>query len=283
MLKMKQLVSIDFHADFGMLKKPDTNDPLYITFNMLHKPCTLGILGAILGLKGFQAPEPKSKKKVNKKAQELDFEQEEKIFVAEYYTKLNHIPLGFKPIGDENGNFGKTIIKYNNGVGYANQDGGNLIISEQTLISPAYRCFLLLDLENEIEQKLFNALKNNEADFLPYFGKNESSIWWKNWQVYDYQQVINFNEPLAIDTIFIKNRLLKSNIEEDDDIYTPGMNLENLPSFMYFETLPISYNEQIIQYNYASFAYTDFRMVARPTNKTLYKLLNDHDKIVQLF
>ena len=51
---MVTLVSIDIKSDFGFLKKPDTNDPIYLTFNMLHKPCLLGILGAIVGEKGFQ-------------------------------------------------------------------------------------------------------------------------------------------------------------------------------------------------------------------------------------
>jgi CRISPR-associated protein Cas5h len=51
---MEKLVSINIKSDFGFLKKPDTNDPIYLTFNMLHKPSLLGILGAIIGEKGFQ-------------------------------------------------------------------------------------------------------------------------------------------------------------------------------------------------------------------------------------
>ena len=51
---MDKLISFDLRGDFGMLKKPDTNEPVYLTFNMLHKPALLGILGAILGLKGFR-------------------------------------------------------------------------------------------------------------------------------------------------------------------------------------------------------------------------------------
>lgn len=37
-----------------MLKKPDTNEPVYLTFNVLHKPGLLGIVGAILGLDCFK-------------------------------------------------------------------------------------------------------------------------------------------------------------------------------------------------------------------------------------
>ena len=57
---MNKVISIDLKADFGFFKKPDTNDPIYLTFNMLHKPALLGILGAILGLMGFS--EAKKKK-----------------------------------------------------------------------------------------------------------------------------------------------------------------------------------------------------------------------------
>ena len=50
---MIKLISVDFYADFGFLKKPDTNNPMYFSFNMLHKPALLGILGAIIGERGF--------------------------------------------------------------------------------------------------------------------------------------------------------------------------------------------------------------------------------------
>ena len=54
---MKQLISFDIKSDFGFLKKPDTNEPMYLTFNMIHKPFVLGFLGAILGERGFQKNE----------------------------------------------------------------------------------------------------------------------------------------------------------------------------------------------------------------------------------
>jgi CRISPR-associated protein Cas5h len=277
---MKQLVSIDFHADFGMLKKPDTNDPIYITFNMLHKPTLLGILGAIVGLKGFEAPESKSKKKATAKKGELtlefDEDEEKKYFIAEYYSKLHHIPIGIKPIGEGNGNFSKTVIKYNNGVGYANQDGGNLIVTEQTLINPAYRCFLLLDLSNEIEHKLYNYLKNCEAELLPYLGKNEFSIWWENWQVYKYQPFLAADKTFKIDSIFIKEVAVK-----EGKSFKASFRPTGIKKFMYFETLPTHYDIQPIQYNYSAFAYTDYDLKQEYPVENLYQLSNN--EIIQLF
>ena len=45
-----KLISFDLCADMGFLKKPDINEKIYLTYNMLHKPALLGILGAIIGL-----------------------------------------------------------------------------------------------------------------------------------------------------------------------------------------------------------------------------------------
>jgi len=89
---MKKLISFDLYANMGFLKKPDINEKIYLTYNMLHKPCTLGILGAIAGLKGFT------------KNNEL----------PEYYQKLKDVPIGIKPIGKycENGNFADVVIIY---------------------------------------------------------------------------------------------------------------------------------------------------------------------------
>ena len=43
----QRLISFDIQADFGFFKKPDYNDGVLLTYNMLHKPALLGILGAI--------------------------------------------------------------------------------------------------------------------------------------------------------------------------------------------------------------------------------------------
>ena len=105
---MNKVISIDLKADFGFFKKPDTNDPIYLTFNMLHKPALLGILGAILGLMGFSEAKKKVKKgKKNNEPVVIDKEE----LLPEYYRKLKNLKVGVKPIDDENGNFLKTVMK----------------------------------------------------------------------------------------------------------------------------------------------------------------------------
>ena len=112
----ERLISFDLKSDFGFFKKPDVNDT-YLTYNMLHKPALLGILGAIIGLKGFEQ---------NKR-------------LPDYYTLLRHLKIGIKPLGTDNGNFLKCFIGYNNATGMASkEEGGILQVKEQTLIQPYF-------------------------------------------------------------------------------------------------------------------------------------------------
>jgi CRISPR-associated protein Cas5h len=265
---MEKLISINFKSDFGFLKKPDTNDPIYLTFNMLHKPSLLGILGAIIGEKGFQ------------KHGEM----------PEYYKKLKDLKVSIAPLEEngkayhENGNFSKTIIKYNNTTGLASEEeGGNLMITEQALIAPAFKCWIMLDLENEIESKLYNYLKDNKAEYLPYMGKNEFSLWWDNFEEYEYE-IFKPEGIFRINSLFIKEETVK------EGKYDPIFQLDMSSSFagkeyLYFERLPVSYETtKLFQYEYEDFAFTNWHLKQNynlPSRHTLYKLSND--EIIQLF
>ncbi len=263
---MQKVVSFDLYADFGFLKKPDINKDVYLTFNILHKPAILGILGAICGLSGFK--------------EKTDKEGLEKL--PDYYKAFNSIPIGIKPIGDycQNGMFLKTIIQYNNSTGLASKEaGGNLIVSEQTLIHPAYRIFLLLDLEKENEQTLYNRIWQQEATFIPYLGKNDYSAWWSKEDVKEYPfQKFEGGEEFQIETIFIKEDALVDQVVEHRATFRNNLSFLN-GSFMYFEKLPIGYNPELYQYDYADFAYTDWRLSENSFLANLYKVNN---LIVQL-
>jgi CRISPR-associated protein Cas5h len=253
---MKQLISFDIKADFGFLKKPDTNEPMYLTFNMIHKPFVLGLLGAILGERGFQKNE----------------------VLPDYYLKLRDIPIGITPLSDEDdfkGNFQKTVIKYNNGVGYASKEtGGNLIITEQTLVKPSYRIYLLTD-----NQELIRRIQNYEAEFLPYLGKNDFSLWWENVQVYDYEKFEPDNN-YQVHSLFIKKMIIKEGKEVDDDIPAWEMNFTG-GEFAYFERLPTGYDEELYQYEYQPFVLTTFKLKRDYKIDNLYQL--NKDEIIQVF
>jgi CRISPR-associated protein Cas5h len=236
---MQKLISIDLFADFGMLKKPDTNEPVYLTFNMLHKPALLGALGAIIGESGFK----------------------EKGVLPDYYKKLENLKTGIEPLNHENGNFQKTTIKYNNTTGFANKgekkSGETLNIEEQTLIAPAYRCYFLLDIEDQTHKKIDEHLSAYKAEYLPYLGKNEFSVWWKNYKEYNCLSDFNFTDKYRIKSIFYKNEAVTNHIAK----YISRSMIKDLKErFVYFERLPVFYQEiakKQFQYNYMDFVFTN--------------------------
>ncbi len=257
---MQKLISIELYADFGMLKKPDTNEPVYLTFNMLHKPALIGILGAIIGEGGFK----------------------EKRKLPDYYLKLKNLKVGIQPLNHENGNFQKTVITYNNTTGMASKEqGGNLMVTEQTLVAPAYRCYFLFDLENEIHQKADINLSKYYAEYLPYLGKNEFSVWWKNYTVYDNIEDFDFTKEYKVRSIFYKNEAVSGHIAK---ALGRAMREELKNRFVYFERLPISYYEiasKHYQYEYADFVYTNARFTSDLQIDNLKVV--DNDSLIQLY
>ena len=73
---------------------------------------------------------------------------------------------------------------------------------EQTLVKPSFRIFLLLKNQG-IENRLYNALQNQKAEYLPYLGKNDFSLWWTNFKEYQFKE-FDFKENFKIDSIFMK-------------------------------------------------------------------------------
>lgn len=260
---MKKILSFDLEAEMGFLKKPDINEKVYLTYNLLHKPALLGILGAIAGLKGYE------------KNNEL----------PEYYKLLHHIPVGIQPTGVScnQGNFSKTITAYNNTTGFASsEEGGNLIISEQTLLKPSYRIYLLLDLENETEELLFNRIKKQEAEYIPYLGKNDHSVWWRSESVQEYEikpfgNEVNFT---VVNAFLKKKPLVDEAIRENNDDLLGDYGFSSTGTFMYFEKLPIDFNSTLYQYNYGDFAFTDWLLTKESKLANLFEI--EIGKVVQL-
>lgn len=255
----KKLISFDLRADFGFLKKPDYNDGLLLSYNMLHKPALLGILGAIIGLKGYT----------------------QKGVKPQYREILESVPIAIAPLEGlhQDGNFKKSSIRYTNTVGYANQDG-NLIIEESVLIKPGYRCFLLLDLIDEYQQKLYNYLKGRKAEFIPYLGKNEYQAWIEEVKEYQFEEFMPDNS-FKISSLFLKEGILNDQMEQggisfDFKTIIPG-------KFCYFERLPIGFQKALNQYELGEFVFTDWLLKKENKIKNLYRLTdNENELIIQL-
>lgn len=258
---MKKIISFTVIAEKGFLKKPDINDGIYLTYNMLHKPAILGILGAIIGLEGYK----------------------KNGVLPEYYNRLKHIPIGVKPIGAEKGNFQKTKITYNNTTGMAsNEQGGNLMITEQTLINPSYQIYLLLDLDKEEENMIYNNIKEQKAEYLPYLGKNDYSLWWNKEDVKEYEfEIFEKKSNFRILSVFKKKEAIVNHIAKT--ISRRALKERN-NEFSYFERLPIDFNEKLYQYNYSDFAYSNSLLEneIKLDSDNLY-VLNGRNEVVYLY
>lgn len=279
------LISFDLKGDFGVFKKPDMNEGLQLTFNMLHKPALLGMLGAIAGLEGYQR---------------------QGVF-PEYYHKFKDLRVGIEPLEGwhDKGNFVKTVVRYTNTVGYANADG-TLIITEQTLRCPAYRVYLLLDLDVEEQTRLHERIRAAEAEYLPYFGKNECAAWWEAESVraYEFEPFVPTG-GYQVSSIFQRKGSIKEGMADLDFDIDLGK-MVNTATYISFERLPIKFfvgnPEQaesqdlfpetqkakpmkFVQYDLAEFAFTDctFRENAKMPPLWQVKLPGESARIIHLF
>ncbi len=250
------LVSFDLKGNFGFFRKPETNNTLNVSYNMLHKPALLGLLGAIIGLKGYQ-----------KKGE-----------LPEYYQKLSKIKVGIEPLNHDKGNFTKTPIKYSNTVGYGNK-GTTFLTEELTLISPQYRVFLLLDIDKQEQEQLLENLKGCRTEFIPYFGKNEFTVWWDkdSFKVYDFQQAeLQEDQSIPIQNVFLKNQVIAENSEKPEvDFFSAANDDTELP-FMYFERLPTRFNEELMQYELSEMVFSNCVIKNAHNIPDLYHLTNEN-------
>jgi len=253
-----KLISVVLKSDFGFFRKPDANGTINLTYNMLHKPALLGILGAIIGLDGYK----------------------EKGKWPEYYEKLKDLKIGIEPLNHENGNFQKTVIKYTNTIGYANKDG-NYITEESTLIKPSYKIYLLLDVDTKEQKMLFDNIRDGKSEYIPYFGKNEFNTWWESesFEEYRFDKIININNNYKISTLFEKSKVL---IYDSND-FLDLLNIDKTDTpFLYFERLPKGFNEELMQYELGDFVFTTFNLKSEYLIDNLYHLI-DKNKYVQLY
>jgi len=246
---MKQLISFTIKSEFGMFKKPDINDKVFITYNIIHKPYVLGILGAIAGYGGH--------------AQKRTVDENQRF--ADYYEKLKNIRVAIAPSDSNGGIFKKEFIIFNN-----TTNGQISNITEQTLINPAYRIYLELDIEKY--EKLIKNLQNQEAVFIPYMGKNEFPLWWSDFRIHKKFEKIETKEKFQVKTIIKKpeNFVLKNS----------GYKERTTNYFYLFERLPIGFDEQLKQYIYHDFLYTN---AIFKSNKRLQNIYESDEGVICLF
>jgi len=243
---MKILISFIIQSEFGMFKKPDINDKIFISYNMIHKPYLLGIIGAIMGYNGHNQNNDKSK-------------------MSEYYEKLKDIRVAISPHTKDGGIFKKEFIIFNN-----TTNGSIANITEQTLINPAYKIYLELDSENKEHIKLIESLKNNKSIYPPYMGKNEFSLHW--WDIKNEKTTFHFHEKF--EKIQSKEKFgVKSIIKQQENfqLRNSGYKERTTNYFYLFERLPVGFDEELKQYTYHDFLYTNAIFKSNINLQNLYE------------
>ncbi|RXJ87953.1 type I-B CRISPR-associated protein Cas5b [Arcobacter sp. CECT 8985] len=248
---MKAL-SFEISGKSAIFKKPDVNSYTYFTYNNIHKPALLGILGAIIGLDGYiKLYDENIENKRNKKPLNDGF--------PEYYEKLKDLKISIIPKNGKEPNTGyftKKIQTFNNSVGYASKElGGNLIVREQWLENPKWQIFIL-DNETEIYEKIKEDLLNKKTVFIPYLGKN------------DHPANIDFVEEINLESS--KNFEKIDSLFVDDYFEIKDSAGRRVLPFIFKEVSPVSLQKDFHFYEYKNLIFTNQKLSLKSEYKNIY-------------
>jgi CRISPR-associated protein Cas5h len=250
-----KVFSVDLAGDFAFFKKNDFNDMVYISYNFIHKPVLLGILGAIIGLSGYS----KSGKGNN----------------PEFYNKLKYIKLSIKPHYTKP--LRKAITYFNNSSGLASVSSENIgqtwQIKEQILVGEPRVCYTIFIYEDGLEEigKLKKLLKKGETEYPIYFGKNEHFAYYENYKEYDVEQ-LNVeevkNKGFNIDSLVRESTISFREVNFGD--FDP-FDVSKNEGFTIYENLPYDFDENGF-YKKDVFVLTGRKVFIKNDNDSFYKL-----------
>ncbi len=236
---MLETIKFELSSRMAIIKKPDSNETYY-TYTFPHKIMIYGILGAIIGLNGYNYYSLK-------KCLKEDVEE-----LPEFYSKLCNLKIAIVPYID-NKNFKKKIQSFNNSVGYASQEqGNNLIVKEQCLENPKWDIYIM-DNNSDEYNKIKEYLLNRKCEYIPYIGKNDHFANIKNIEVFNIESKSNSEK---IDSIFDKD-ILADYIDDFDEMFTAGFTGKKDEKYEYIEVNPTKLNEKIGYTNFKQFIFTN--------------------------
>ena len=261
-------VSFILSGKTACFRKPDVNQYAYFTYNNIHKPALLGLLGAIAGYEGYSSLHQRKKtleekiKKAStkeKKALKIELEKLQKEF-PQFYENLQHLKVAIKPM-TPNGYFSKKVQVFNNSVGYASfEEGGNLIVREQWLEEPVWQIMIKED-ESDIYEKIKSYLLESKAVFIPYLGKNDHPA-----KITDAKEVVLYswkpNEKIA--SLFIENAVALFK-------HAPRNEL----SFFFSEYAPVRLQEDYHFYEFEKLVFTNYK-VESSEHEDIYTFENEN-------
>lgn len=257
---MQETIKFDLTANMAIIKKPESNETYY-TYRFPHKIMLLGMLGAIIGLNGYNYYA--LKKQLGEKVNEL----------PEFYSKLEKLKVAIIPKIKDN-NFKYKIQTFNNSVGYASkEEGNNLVVKEQWLEKPYWEVYILQD-DSEEYSKIKDYLINQKCEYIPYIGKNDHFADIKNVEIKNANLVHN---PSYIESIF-NQEILTEHVESFEEWLAFDFNVEK-KQYEYKESLPTRLNEKVGYTEFKSFLYTNKKLQVK-SEMELYQV---EDKTIYYF
>lgn len=259
--KNNKIISIDLRSDFAFFKNPQFNGEInskQYSFDCIHKISIMGILGRIIGLKGLK--------------------NSENMF-PEFYEKLKGIEIGIKIINPirkiwETTNSSSAL--------FSKESGGNLTIKRELLVKPKYRIYLKLNLENKIDNIIYDSLKKNKIPYFGYiyFGRSKFKIIKNNFTEYNYTKQDNFSGN--VETIFKSSYEIEKTIldnTEKDSIYNVGYIFEKNSTDKYERNISIPtklknlYKKEIGYESFDEFTLTNKKVIINETkDENIYKI-----------
>lgn len=233
-------ISFKLSGKTACFRKPDVNAYAYFTYNNIHKPALLGLLGAIVGLGGYTQLFEKNR---GLKKGSLGYDDG----YPEFYKKLKHLKVSITPLAP-NGYFSKKIQVFNNSVGYASfEQGGNLIVREQWLENPVWQ-IQILDDSSKVFQKISEYLLGGTSIFIPYLGKNDHPA------KIDEVRIVELSAPFGsyIDSLFIKN-FDKLGFSKEDEM-----------PYLFEEVVPMRLQKDYHFYEYETLVFTNHEVTSLP-------------------
>ena len=233
-------ISFELSGKTACFRKPDVNQFAYFTYNNIHKPALLGLLGAVLGLGGHIQLHNKNRRL---KRGMLGYDDG----FPEFYEKLKDLKISITPLAP-NGYFSKKIQVFNNSIGYASKEmGGNLIVREQWLENPVWQ-IMILDDGSDAYRKLKEYLRNGKSLFIPYLGKNDHPA--------NIDKVIEIEldpgiKDGSMSSLFIEESCEISKIPPRDEL-----------SYFFKEISPMRLQKEYHFYEYENLVFTNHKVTA---------------------
>ena len=219
-----ECLKFGIYGKYAFLKNPENNMGTEFSFEHIHKPCLLGMIGCILGLDGKGSATKNNP-------------------YPEYYKRLKDIKISIVPNKPIFNKFKETIT---NATGFAN-DGFSQILNREILQNVRWTIYVLKNnIDEELWNKLCKLLGEHESSYPLYLGNNAYPAQIDNVELVRLNEVDD-TEELVINSIFNKSIIEEKYDFTENDLVLP---------YDLITYAPIDLNKLLL-YNYNWIEYTN--------------------------